>query len=94
MLKLTSPATVVTLAAFTALGPLATDMYLPAMPAMAEALNTGPDQVQLTLSFYMAGFALAQPSEATSGSPGLAACGDDGQSSAKPASTAIGLTYS
>src|SRR5690554_7932065 len=35
-------------------------MYLPAMPAMAEALNTGPDQIQLTLSFYMAGFALAQ----------------------------------
>ncbi|WP_416138698.1 MFS transporter [Halomonas sp. HK25] len=60
MLKLTSPATVVTLAALTALGPLATDMYLPAMPAMAEALDTGPDRVQLTLSLYMAGFALAQ----------------------------------
>ncbi|MDZ7853884.1 MAG: multidrug effflux MFS transporter [Halomonas sp.] len=60
MLKLTSPATVVVLAALTALGPLATDMYLPAMPAMAEALDTGPDQVQLTLSLYMAGFALAQ----------------------------------
>lgn len=60
MLRLTSPATVATLAALTALGPLATDMYLPAMPAMAEALDTGPDQVQLTLSFYMAGFAMAQ----------------------------------
>ncbi|WP_253447405.1 multidrug effflux MFS transporter [Halomonas sp. Y3] len=60
MLKLTSPATVATLAALTALGPLATDMYLPAMPAMAEALGTGPDRVQLTLSLYMAGFALAQ----------------------------------
>ncbi len=60
MLKLSSPATVVTLAALTALGPLATDMYLPAMPAMAEALDTGPDRVQLTLSLYMAGFALAQ----------------------------------
>jgi len=60
VLKLTSPATVILLAALTALGPLATDMYLPAMPAMAEALNTGPDQIQLTLSFYMAGFALAQ----------------------------------
>ncbi|MDR5903395.1 multidrug effflux MFS transporter [Halomonas icarae] len=60
MLRLTSPATIVVLAALTALGPLATDMYLPAMPAMAEALNTGPDQVQLTLSLYMAGFALAQ----------------------------------
>ncbi|WFM71452.1 multidrug effflux MFS transporter [Halomonas sp. CKK8] len=60
MLRLTSPATVAVLAALTALGPLATDMYLPAMPAMAEALATGPDQVQLTLSLYMAGFALAQ----------------------------------
>ena len=60
MLKLTSPATVVTLAALTALGPLATDMYLPAMPAMAGALDTGPDQIQLTLSLYMAGFAVAQ----------------------------------
>ncbi|QTF94285.1 MAG: multidrug effflux MFS transporter [Halomonas sp. BM-2019] len=60
MLRLTSPATVAVLAALTALGPLATDMYLPAMPAMAEALGTGPDRVQLTLSFYMAGFALAQ----------------------------------
>nr|WP_255762600.1 multidrug effflux MFS transporter [Halomonas alkalisoli] len=59
-MRLTSPATVVTLAALTALGPLATDMYLPAMPAMAEALDTGPDQIQLTLSLYMAGFAMAQ----------------------------------
>ncbi|KAA0010232.1 multidrug effflux MFS transporter [Billgrantia pellis] len=60
MLRLKSPATVVALAALTALGPLATDMYLPAMPAMAKALDTGPDQVQLTLSLYMAGFAMAQ----------------------------------
>lgn len=60
MLKLPSTATVVALAAVTALGPLATDMYLPAMPAMAEALNTGPDRIQQTLSLYMAGFALAQ----------------------------------
>ena len=60
MLKLPSTATVVALASVTALGPLATDMYLPAMPAMAEALNTGPDRIQLTLSLYMAGFALAQ----------------------------------
>lgn len=51
---------VLVLAALTALGPLATDIYLPAMPAMADALDTGPDQVQLTLSIYMAGFALAQ----------------------------------
>jgi DHA1 family bicyclomycin/chloramphenicol resistance-like MFS transporter len=60
VLKLTSPTTVAVLAALTALGPLATDMYLPAMPTMTESLNTGPDQVQLTLSLYMAGFAMAQ----------------------------------
>ncbi|MCE8017166.1 multidrug effflux MFS transporter [Halomonas sp. MCCC 1A17488] len=60
MLRLKSPAMVITLAALTALGPLATDMYLPAMPAMAAALDTGPDQIQLTLSLYMAGFAVAQ----------------------------------
>jgi len=60
MLRLKSPATVLTLAALTALGPLATDMYLPAMPAMATAFDIGPNQIQLTLSIYMAGFATAQ----------------------------------
>ena len=60
MLRLKSPATVLTLAALTALGPLATDMYLPAMPAMAAAFDIGPHQIQLTLSLYMAGFAAAQ----------------------------------
>ena len=60
MLRLTSSATVGVLAALTALGPLATNMYLPALPAMAEALDTGADQVQLTLSVYLAGLALAQ----------------------------------
>ena len=60
MLRLKSPATVLTLSALTALGPLATDMYLPAMPAMATAFDIGPNQIQLTLSIYMAGFATAQ----------------------------------
>lgn len=60
MLKLRSPATVLLLAALTALGPLATDMYLPALPAIARALDAGADQVQLTLSLYMAGFAISQ----------------------------------
>ncbi|HEX5514638.1 MAG TPA: Bcr/CflA family efflux MFS transporter, partial [Gammaproteobacteria bacterium] len=60
MLKLRSPATVLLLAALTALGPLATDMYLPALPAIARGLNAGADQVQLTLSLYMAGFAISQ----------------------------------
>lgn len=60
MLALTSIWTTVLLAAAVALGPLATDMYLPALPAMGQALSAGPDQVQLTLSLYMAGFAVAQ----------------------------------
>ncbi|MDX1756959.1 MAG: multidrug effflux MFS transporter [Marinobacter sp.] len=60
MLALTSVWTTVLLAAAVALGPLATDMYLPALPAMGAALSAGADQVQLTLSVYMAGFALAQ----------------------------------
>ena len=60
MLALTSIWTTVLLAAAVALGPLATDMYLPALPTMGSSLAAGTDQVQLTLSVYMAGFALAQ----------------------------------
>lgn len=56
-----SPALIVlVLAATAALGPLATDMYLPAMPAMAQALGVGAAEIQLTLSVYLAGFACAQ----------------------------------
>jgi DHA1 family bicyclomycin/chloramphenicol resistance-like MFS transporter len=60
MLALTSVWTTLLLAAAVALGPLAIDMYLPALPSMAESLNAGPDRIQLTLSIYLAGFALAQ----------------------------------
>lgn len=60
MLQLRSPATVLLLAALTALGPLATDMYLPALPAIGRALGADAGEVQLTLSLYMAGFALNQ----------------------------------
>lgn len=60
MLALTSVWTTILLAAAVALGPLATDMYLPALPSMGAVLNAGTDQVQLTLSIYMAGLALAQ----------------------------------
>ena len=41
-----------------ALGPLSVDMYLPAMPRMMVALNTSISQMHLTLSSYLAGFAL------------------------------------
>ena len=45
-----SLATILTLAAAVALGPLSTDMYLPALPRMTDGLNTTVDQMQLTLS--------------------------------------------
>lgn len=60
MIKLTSPITVVFLAAMVALGPLATSMYLPAFPAMAQTLGVDADMIQLTLSAYMVGLAVAQ----------------------------------
>lgn len=60
MLKLDSITATVVIAGLVALGPLATDMYLPALPAMGEALGAGAAEMQLTLSVYMAGFAVAQ----------------------------------
>lgn len=60
MLTLTSVWTTILLAAAVALGPLATDMYLPALPQIGRDFGSGTDQVQLTLSLYMAGFAIAQ----------------------------------
>lgn len=46
------------LAALAALGPLTVDMYLPAMPAMRDALDTTAGHIQLTLSAYLGGFSL------------------------------------
>jgi MFS transporter, DHA1 family, multidrug resistance protein len=46
------------LAAMVALGPLSVDMYLPAMPVMMRALDTNIGYMHLTLSAYLAGFAL------------------------------------
>ncbi|MHB0774843.1 multidrug effflux MFS transporter [Halomonas sp. WWR20] len=60
MIKLTSPLAVFVLAAMVALGPLATSMYLPAFPAMARSFDVGADRIQLTLSAYMIGLAVAQ----------------------------------
>lgn len=60
MLALTSIWTTILLAAAVALGPLATDMYLPALPQIGNDFGTGTSQVQLTLSLYMVGFAFAQ----------------------------------
>lgn len=60
MLQLASLSTTILLAAAVALGPLATDMYLPALPELGNAFAADTGQVQLTLSLYMTGFALAQ----------------------------------
>jgi DHA1 family bicyclomycin/chloramphenicol resistance-like MFS transporter len=43
-----------------ALGPLSTDLYLPALPTLTQAFATDVARVQLTLSVFLAGFAVAQ----------------------------------
>lgn len=55
-----SAALTVLLGALTALGPMSMDIYLVSVPSMTEAFHTGVAQVQLTLSLYMAGFAVGQ----------------------------------
>ncbi|MBM7806428.1 DHA1 family bicyclomycin/chloramphenicol resistance-like MFS transporter [Geodermatophilus bullaregiensis] len=52
--------TALTLGAFVALGPLTVDMYLPALPTIAEDLGTSPATVQLTLTGTLVGLALGQ----------------------------------
>lgn len=47
------------LTALTAIGPLATGIYLPSLPAIVEDFDTDVGMVQLTLTVYLAGFALA-----------------------------------
>jgi len=46
------------LASIMALSPLAIDMYLPAMPILAEHFNTDMPMVQNSLSIYLLGYAL------------------------------------
>jgi len=60
MFKATSFATTLSLAVLVALGPMSTDMYLPALPGMTRELVTTPGNIQLTLSLFLAGFAIAQ----------------------------------
>ncbi len=50
----------IVLGAVGALTPLAIDMYLPAMPAIAKDLGVEPGAVQITLTAYTAGFAIGQ----------------------------------
>lgn len=43
-----------------AMAPLSTDMYLPALPVMTGAFGVGPSLVQLTLTMTMGGMAIGQ----------------------------------
>jgi MFS transporter, DHA1 family, multidrug resistance protein len=50
----------VTLGALTAMGPLAVDMYLPALPTIARELGSSAASVQVSLSVYFVGMAAGQ----------------------------------
>lgn len=51
---------IVLLGFLTALAPLATDMYLPALPLMNNEFNVGTSLIQMTLSATMIGMAVGQ----------------------------------
>lgn len=51
---------VLLLGSLIALGPLSIDLYLPALPALADDLDAGPSSVQLTLTGVLVGLALGQ----------------------------------
>lgn len=55
-----SPFVIIIIAGLVALGPMATDMYLPALPSLTSDLNTNDASVQMTLSVYFFGFAIGQ----------------------------------
>ena len=44
----------------TGLGPLSVDMYLASLPSIGRLLGAPTSQVQLTISAYLIGFAIAQ----------------------------------
>ncbi|MBA4502700.1 multidrug effflux MFS transporter [Marinobacterium marinum] len=54
------PGLILMLAGLTALGPLSTDAYLPAIPTIAGELGISIHQVELSVSLFLAGFALGQ----------------------------------
>lgn len=50
----------VVLTLLTGFGPMSTDVYLPSLPALVTAFDTEIATVQLTLSVFLVGFAVAQ----------------------------------
>lgn len=55
-----SRAFIVLLGALMMVNALSIDMILPALPALGRSLSAAPDQVQLTLSLYLIGYAAGQ----------------------------------
>src|SRR5277367_619097 len=51
---------VLLLGSLTALGPLAIDMYLPSLPAIAKSLHASPGAVSVTLAAFFAGLGIGQ----------------------------------
>jgi DHA1 family bicyclomycin/chloramphenicol resistance-like MFS transporter len=51
---------VLLLGSLTALGPLAIDMYLPSLPAIAKGLHAAPGEVSITLATFFAGLGIGQ----------------------------------
>jgi DHA1 family bicyclomycin/chloramphenicol resistance-like MFS transporter len=49
---------VVLLTALVAIGPVSTDLYLPSLPLLGQSLGASVSQTQLTLSVFIAGFAV------------------------------------
>jgi DHA1 family bicyclomycin/chloramphenicol resistance-like MFS transporter len=60
MLRPNSFAVTALLTALVALGPLSTDLYLPSLPGMARSFGADVAELQLTLSLFLIGFAVAQ----------------------------------
>jgi MFS transporter, DHA1 family, multidrug resistance protein len=60
MFRMPEKPPLVILIAITAVGPLAINIFLPSMPGLVTYLNTDYATVQLTLSLYLAGLAVAQ----------------------------------
>lgn len=48
------------LGGLTAFGPMSIDMYLPALPTLADSLRADPSSISLTLSAFFLGFAAGQ----------------------------------
>src|SRR3982751_111203 len=60
MLRPGSFALTLLLSMLTGLGPLSVDMYLASLPSIGRLLHAPTSQVQLTISAYLVGFAIAQ----------------------------------